>query len=462
MKSIEVVSTHQTTASPSASLSAHSSLPPSLWAATAEPPVNTPPLAASVNVDVAIVGAGFTGLSTALHLAGQGLSICVIDTYEPGWGASGRNGGQVIPGLKYDPDALLRRFGPEDGETVIRTAGGAADTVFDLIARYGIVCGATRQGWIQPTHSTRLLGTLHARARQWETRGAQVELLDRGDVARRLGTDAFVGGWVDRRAGSIQPLSYVRGLARAAQTLGVAIHGGTRAQRLERLGTGWRVHTAQATDLGGSVKSPAGPTIDAKQVLIATNGYSDTLWPGLARSVMAANSLIVATQPLPAALGATILPGGEVASDSRRLLLYFRKDDAGRVLIGGRGPFREPHGAADWAHLERAAGLMYPQLKGVEYEYRWAGRIAITRDFLPHIHLPAPGLTIALGYNGRGIAMATTLGKHLAAHIAAHDKGAAGRLPLPPTSVTPIPLHALQRFYISAGVAWYALLDALS
>jgi glycine/D-amino acid oxidase-like deaminating enzyme len=421
-------------------------LPSSLWAATAEPAVDTPPLDASISAEVLIVGAGYTGLSTALHLAGQGVKVCVIDANEPGWGASGRNGGQVIPGLKYDPDELIRRYGSRDGEALALIAGSAADMVFDLIERYGIQCDATRNGWVQPTHSTKLIGTLHARARQWEARGAPVELLDRTQVSKRLGTEAFVGGWIDKRAGSVQPLSYARGLARAAKAAGVAIHGGTRAAALERRPDGWRVRCA-----GGCV-------IDAKQVLLATNGYTDALWPGLAQSVIAANSFIVATRPLPADIGATVLPGREVASDSRRLLLYFRKDAAGRLLMGGRGPFRDPRSAVEWAHLERAARLMYPQLEGIEYEYRWAGRIAITRDFLPHVHTPEQGLTIALGYNGRGIAMATTLGKHLAAFMS----GAAQGLPLPPTSVKPIPFHAFQRVYISAGVAWYGLLDALS
>jgi glycine/D-amino acid oxidase-like deaminating enzyme len=421
-------------------------LPPSLWAATAEPAVDTPPLDASASTDVLIVGAGYTGLSTALHLAGQGVKVCVIDANEPGWGASGRNGGQVIPGLKYDPEELIRRYGSRDGEALAQIAGSAADTVFDLIERHGIQCDATRNGWIQPTHSTKLIGTLHARARQWEARGAPVELLDRTQVSKRLGTDTFIGGWIDKRAGSVQPLSYARGLARAAKAAGVAIHGATPAAALERGPDGWRVKCA-----GGCV-------IDAKQVLLATNGYTDALWPGLAQSVIAANSFIVATRPLPTDIGATVLPGREVASDSRRLLLYFRKDAAGRLLMGGRGPFRDPRSPAEWAHLERAARLMYPQLEGIEYEYRWAGRIAITRDFLPHVHTPEKGLTIALGYNGRGIAMATTLGKHLAAFMS----GAAQGLPLPPTSIKPIPFHALQRVYISAGVAWYGLLDALS
>lgn len=157
------------------------------------------------------------------------------------------------------------------------------------------------------------------------------------------------------------------------------------------------------------------------------DAYTDGLWPGLAQSVIAANSFIVATEPLPDALARTILPGDEVASDSRRLLLYFRKDASGRLLMGSRGPFREPRGAADWAHLERSVKLMFPQLENVRHEYRWAGRIAITRDFLPHVHRPAPGLTIALGYNGRGIALATTLGRHLAAAMSGAARAAARR-----------------------------------
>jgi glycine/D-amino acid oxidase-like deaminating enzyme len=217
--------------------------------------------------------------------------------------------------------------------------------------------------------------------------------------------------------------------------------------KLAREGGRWRVETA------------GGAAVSAERVVIATNGYTDGLWPGLRQSVIAANSFIVATRPLAPDVGKGILSGGEVASDSRRLLLYFRRDAAGRLLMGGRGPFAEPRTAGDWAHLERAAALMYPQLEGVEYEYRWAGRVAITSDFLPHVHEPAPGVTIALGYNGRGIAMATTLGKHLAAHLAGD-----ARMPLPlgVTSIRPIPFHGLQRFYIAAGVAWYRLLDSLS
>lgn len=422
-------------------------LPDSLWAATATAGPLTPPLRDDASFDVAIVGAGFTGLSTALHLAERGVRVSVLDAAEPGWGASGRNGGQVIPGLKYDPDELVRRFGASTAEPLIDVIGRAADTVFDLIAKYRIECAAVRRGWIQPAPSQAMLETVTRRARQWEARGVNVTLLDAAEVSRRLGTHAYVGGWIDQRAGSLHPLNYTRGLARAAQSLGVRVHGQTPVVALSREHNRWRLSTAQ------------GATVTAERVVIATNGYTGALWPGLRQSVIAANSFLVATQPLAPAIGGDILAGGEVASDSRRLLLYFRRDAAGRLVMGGRGPFAEPAGATDWAHLERAVELMYPQLKGVRYDYRWAGRVAITADFLPHVHEPAPGLTIALGYNGRGIALATTMGRHLAARIAGDTRMP---FPFPVTAVKPIPMHGLQRFYITAGVAWYRLLDALA
>ncbi|OWY29105.1 NAD(P)/FAD-dependent oxidoreductase [Herbaspirillum robiniae] len=421
--------------------------PPSLWAATGGAAVDAPPLMQSTRCDVAIVGAGYTGLSTALHLAESGVSVCVVDAAEPGWGASGRNGGQVIPGLKYDPDQLRVMFGTTVADPLIAAIGSAADTVFELIRRHGIECDALRNGWIQPTHSDKTMRALEKRARQWQAEGAHAQLMDGAEVARHIGTQAYVGGWKDHRAGSIHPLKYCRGLARAAQGLGVAIHGGTRVARLERREGGWRLHTA------------GGAHIDAGRVVIATNGYTDDLWPRLRQSVIAANSFIVATRPLPEALGASILPGREVASDSRRLLLYYRRDAQGRLLMGGRGPFADPGGAQDFSHLERSVELLFPQLKGVEYEYRWAGRVAITRDFLPHVHEPAPGLTIALGYNGRGIAMSSTIGRCLAQRLC----GQAGtHFPFPVSTIHPIPFHGLQRFYIAAGVAWYSVLDRLS
>ncbi|SEF30741.1 FAD-binding oxidoreductase [Variovorax sp. NFACC27] len=421
-------------------------LPPSLWADTAPPAPPAPPLAESRKVDVLIVGGGFTGLSAALHLAEAGVQACVLEAHEPGWGASGRNGGQVNPSLKHDPEDLVRIYGPERAEPLIDAVSRSADLVFELIARHGIDCQPVRNGWLQVAYSPKDVAGLHARARQWAKLGVRTEQLDHAAVSARLGTEAFAGGWLDGRAGSIQPLAYTRGLVCAAQAAGASVHGGTEVTALERRGSHWHASTS------------TGASVTAEQVLIATNGYTGALWPKLQRTVLAANSFIVATEPLKGAAADAILPGGETASTSQRLLLYFRKDAQGRLLMGGRGHFADPAGPADFAHLERSLELLFPQLGPLRYEYRWAGRIAVTRDFMPHVHTPAPGVTVALGYNGRGIALATSMGRHVAARIAGSRDG----FPYPVTPIQPIPLHGLQRFYIAGGVAWYSLLDRLA
>jgi sarcosine oxidase len=421
-------------------------LPPSLWAATANPGVHTPALQDDLQVDVAVVGAGYTGLVTALHLARQGVRVCVLDAGEPGWGASGRNGGQVIPGLKHDPEQLLRLYGAEQGQRLIEVAGGAADEVFELIRHYDIQCDATRKGWIQPATTPAAMRVIERRAEQWRQRGVAVEMLDQGRVAQRIGSYDYLGAWVDPRAGSVHPLNYVRGLARAAQQEGAQIHGHTRVTGLRRDSRGWTLSTATRRE------------VRAERVVLATDGYTDELWPKLRQTVLAANSFIVATRPLPEHLRNTVLPKGEVCSDARRLLVYFKQDAQGRLLMGGRGPFAEPRSDSDWNHLRNSVFGLFPQLKGVEFEYQWAGRVALTQDFLPHLHEPAPGLSILLGYNGRGIAMASTLGRHLAQRLL----GQAEHFPFPVSPIRPIPFHGLQRLYLGVGIAWYRLLDAIA
>lgn len=420
-------------------------LPPSLWASTAAPGVHTPPLAEDKQVDVAVVGAGYTGLVTALHLAREGARVCVLDAGEPGWGASGRNGGQVIPGLKHDPDELLRMYGGEQAERLIEVAGTAADEVFELIRHYDIACDATRKGWIQPAATPAAMRAVERRAQQWRCRGVPVEMLDKGSVAQRIGSYDYLGAWVDPRAGSVQPLSYARGLARAAIAEGAQIHGHNRVTGLHRDSRGWTLTTDTRR------------TVSAERVVLATNGYTDDLWPKLRQTVLAANSFIVATRPLPDALRRTVLPGGEVCSDARRLLLYFKQDAQGRLLLGGRGPFAEPKAASDWNHLRRSVLGLFPHLAGVEFEYQWSGRVALTQDFMPHLHEPAPGLSILLGYNGRGIAMSSALGRHLAQRLL----GKAQQFPFPLSPIRPIPFHGLQRLYLGVGIAWYRLLDAV-
>jgi len=419
-------------------------LAPSLWAATATPAPPAPPLEESTSADVCIVGGGFAGLSTALHLAERGIRALVLEAREPGWGASGRNGGQVIPGLKYDPDEIVAMFGAERGQRLIEFAGGTADIVFQLIEKHRMDVPRTRNGWIQGAHTAAAVELVRSRAEQWSRLGAPVQFLDKPTADRLLGTDKYLGGWLDRRGGAIQPLSYARGLAKAALDAGARIHGETPATRLVRAGARWSVQTGR------------GATVTADRVVICTNGYTGELWPKLRQTAIAVNSYQVATEPLGDNLQRSVLPEGHVLSDTRQLLLYFRRDHQGRLIMGGRGPFREPKGEGDWAHLVRVIQKMFPQLAGVPIAFRWCGRIAVTRDHLPHLHEPAPGLLIDMGCQGRGIGLQTAVGKAMAEYIATSNAAA---LPLPFTPIEPIPFHALQRLYVGALVAWYRLTD---
>jgi glycine/D-amino acid oxidase-like deaminating enzyme len=419
-------------------------LEPSLWTATAPPAPPTPPLEESAHADVCVIGGGYAGLSTALHLAERGVRTLVLEAKEPGFGGSGRNGGQVIPGLKYDPDDLEAMFGREQGAKLVAFAGRTADVVFDLIARHRMDVSHARNGWIQGAHSRPSVEETKRRAEQWARRGAPVQWLDKTETDRHLGTTQYLASWIDRRGGAVQPLAYARGLAKAAIAAGVAIHGQTKATHLARDANRWVVTTQR------------GARVTADRVVICTNAYSDDLWPRLRRTVIAPNSYQIATEPLSDNIRKSILPFGQVSSDARKLLLYFRLDDRGRLLLGGRGPFREPRDASDWQHLEVMLPRLFPQVKGARIDYRWCGRVAITRDFLPHIHEPAPGLLIDIGCMGRGVALQTALGQAMADYVAS---GNAGALPLPLRPIRPLPFHALNKAYFAAAVTWYRFLD---
>jgi glycine/D-amino acid oxidase-like deaminating enzyme len=417
-----------------------------LWAHTAKPAPVTQPLMRDAAADVAIIGGGYAGLSTALHLAEAGFSVMVLEAHGIGWGASGRSGGQVIPGIKFDPDGMRRLFGEEGGKAAAEAFGSTADRTFRLIDRYGIACDATNRGWVQPAHSKAALTTVRDRCRQWERLGADVAPLSKAEVADLLGTELYEGGWIDRRGGSVQPLSYTRGLARACLDLGVEIAIATRAKDIVASGDQWRV----ITDRGASVR--------ADRVVVCTNGYSNALWPGVEKTIIAANSFQIATTPLPRPAHDRILKGGVVASDTRQLLSYWRRDAAGRLLLGGRGTFTDPQSPEDFAHLERNLRRIYPEVAEQPIEFRWFGRVAITRDFLPHIHEPAPGILVLVGCQGRGVALYTAMGEWLAGYIATGEESA---LPLPITRIRPIPAHALRRLYVSAVISWYRVRDAL-
>ncbi len=415
----------------------------SLWSATANPSPDCPPLRGQAETEVAIVGGGFTGLSAALHLAEAGVAVTLLEAETPGWGASGRNGGQVNPGLKEDPDAIEARFGSDMGSRMVRLSGEAANLVFSLIRRHRIDCAGQQVGWIQPIHNEEARKVVEARVGQWTRRGAPLRVLSRTETADLLGTDVYLGGMMDERGGNLHPLNYALGLAWAAQGAGARLHGQSRVTGMERQGTGWRLTTAQ----GG---------VTARRVLLCTNGYTDGLAPGLARTVVPIRSIQVATAPLSDNIRRSILPGGHSASDSRRLLLYFRLDPEGRFVMGGRGDYSERGTRQQMDKLRRASIEMYPQLAQADWAHAWGGFVAMTADHYPHLDRVGPNAVAALGYNGRGVAMATAMGRVLADWARGTPEA---ELDFPVTDLRPIPFHFLRRPAVSALLNWYRLRD---
>lgn len=369
-----------------------------LWHERSQAPVLTSRLPSRARC--VVIGAGYTGLSTALALTSGSAEegeVIVIDGLNVGDGASGRNGGQVIPGLKLNPDELVQRFGEARGEPLADLVGGAADYVFRLIERLGIDCGARQDGWLQAAHSDKALRALQVRAGQWQARNAAVRMLDTRQAAQLLGTSIYHGALLDERAGQLQPYQYIHGLASVARQRGVKIFERCAALQLKPAERGWTVITAHGD-------------IQADQVVIATNAYSSPLLPALPHTYVTLWSLQAATAPLSAALQEQILPGGLPVSDTYRVLRYFRKTEDGRFVLGTRGPFRDALNLNDLARVRREMLDIYPMLEQTPLTHCWCGRVAVPSAAIPILSQPAPGLTVALGYYGRGVAMATRMG----------------------------------------------------
>ena len=415
----------------------------SLWSATANQTPTCPKLTAELEADVAIIGAGFTGLSAALHLAKLGKNVVVLEAQTPGWGASGRNGGQVNPGLIENPNHAISKFGADMGRRMIALSGGAGKLVFDLIAQHDIECDVRPVGWLRAAHNDTALRSLERKATQWQTHGASMQCLNAVEIAQLLGTEAYVGGIVDPRGGNIHPLNYALGLANAAIAAGAKICGQTK---VEAVVTGGSFHTIISAH--GKVR--------ARKVLVCTNGYTGDLIPGLRQSVVPIRSVQVATAPLCNNLRASILPGLHAPSDTRRLLSYFRTDAAGRFIMGARGAYTPGATKVRFAQARAVATDLFPQLADVMWEYEWGGYIAATADHYPHLHDMGNGIAAGLGYNGRGVAMATAMGKVLgdwASGVPNSD------LDFPVSNLRKISFHRLHRLVVEATVAHYKFMD---
>jgi glycine/D-amino acid oxidase-like deaminating enzyme len=420
-------------------------LPPSLYAETARPAIAAPPLDGDRRTSVAVIGGGFTGISAALHLAERGVDVTLLEAHQPGWGASGRNGGHVNPGLKYDPDDIERDFGPDLGARMVAFSGNAPQVVFDLVRTNQIQCEARQGGTLRAAYSASNAAQLRGSAEQNILRGLPVTLLE-GDAAREMtGTPRYLAAMLDRRGGSVNPLGYARGLAEAATRAGARIHGGSAVANIARRDGGWAVAT------------PSG-TVHAEKLVLATNAYTDDIWPKLRRSVVPVFSGIVATEPLPSEMVARILPNGAVLYENGQITVYYRVDVEGRLVMGGRSPMRDGVSFDTLGWLIRYTERLWPELRGVRWTHAWNGQLAVTTDHYPHFHEPAEGVLISLGYNGRGVAMATTMGGEIARRMLGTP---VAELNMPVTTLKEIPFHALWKTAAAARIVYGRIRDAL-
>ncbi|WP_421358823.1 NAD(P)/FAD-dependent oxidoreductase [Agrobacterium rosae] len=407
-----------------------------LWEKTAPKPPVTSSLEGQERADVVVVGGGFTGLSAALHLSERGIKVIVLEGKEIGFGGAGRNVGLINGGMWVMPKELPDVLGPVYGERLLDLLGNAPFLVREIIEKHQIECQLEKNGTLHCAVGEKGLAEIRERCAQWAARGAPVRVLDAQETADRVGSSAYSGALLDERAGTLQPLAYVRGLAHAAQTAGATIYTSSPVIDSQPDGEGWAVKTAK-----GSVR--------ADWVIVATEAYSTGPWKIMRDEQVYLPYFNVATKPLGDNVRKTILPNREGCWDTNEILSSFRMDQAGRLVFGSVGALRNTGANVHPAWAKRAMKRLFPQLGEIEFECEWYGQIGMTDDSVPRFHKFAKNVVGFCGYNGRGIAPGTVFGKTLAAHVAGDISEDA--LPLPVTDPQARSFRALKEAYYEAG-----------
>ncbi|TYO90053.1 NAD(P)/FAD-dependent oxidoreductase [Oceanicella actignis] len=391
---------------------------PSWYAHSAAPFPELPPLRGEARADVCVIGGGFTGLSTALHLAERGAQVTLVEAHRVGWGASGRNGGQVAVGQRLWQEEIERMLGPDDARAAWEIGRDAARLVRALIARHGIDC-AWRDGILHPNHRRRFDGPARAHVeRMRKVYGYEgLEWLEPDEMRAALDARGYHGGYRDREAGHLHPLNYARGLARAAMTAGARLHETTEALAIE----------------DGAVRLEDG-ILRAETIVVACNGYLGRLLPEAAARVLPINNFIIATEPLPPERVRAIIPGGEAVADSRFVVNYFRFSEDGRMLFGGGESYGDAFPRDIKGYVRRRMLKVLPQLADARIDFGWGGTLGITMTRLPFFAEVRPGVFNASGYSGSGVAMGTMAGQLLAEALNGDRRrfDVMARLPAPP------------------------------
>jgi gamma-glutamylputrescine oxidase len=422
--------------------------PSSVWVTTAHPALQLPRLERDLQTDIAIIGAGYTGLSAAHHLSRAGVSCVVLEANHVGWGGSGRNGGMAVLRYKTSWAALARDLGDERTRYLHRLLLSAIDLLEAAVAEYHIDCAFSRCGHITAANGRSAVAMLEADV-HWlsNARDRAPRMLGADETKELTGTPAYVGAYLDPRAGGIHPLNYVRGLAAGVSSKGVPIFIDTPV-------TGFIEEQERV------VLETARGVVRAGQALIATNAYTALVPFGtdLGSRVVPVSTSVVTTEPLTDALLSGILPQRHVVSDTRHLLNYFRIAPGNRLLYGGRGSLTGKESPDVYSGLERKLVETYPALAGIAIDHRWSGRVAVTLDDFPHVGRVSPRVAYAMGYGGRGVVLTNLLGKMLA-QLAMGESIDGG--PMSSAPFTRIPLQALRIPAMKAVAGYYGLLDKL-
>jgi glycine/D-amino acid oxidase-like deaminating enzyme len=416
--------------------------PPSLWAATAPERALAPAFAGSAETDVAVIGAGFTGLSAAIEIARGGGHVTVLEGKAVGWGASGRNNGQVIPVLtSAEPDMWIKRYGAA-GERMVQLIGNSANILFDLVREFDMDAEAEQSGWFQPAHTPGRVAVSRKRVEAWQKYGFPAELKSAQQSRDLLGTDFWHGGMYNPTGGHINPLALARGMAKAAEGLGATIHETSPVSSYAREGAHWVIRTASGT-------------LRARALILATNAYTAELSAGLApriaKSVIPVLSWQMSTQPLGDNMRKGILQGRQAVSDTRGDLRFFRYDARNRLITGGAVMGNYNVASRVRAKAARSLAEAFPDLGAPEMTHVWSGYIGMNWDRFPRVHRLGPDGWAWVACNGRGVALGTALGRELARAAMGVKES---ELALPITEPKQFPAHNILRRVAPAYLAW--------
>ena len=397
-------------------------------------------------VDVAIVGSGYTGLTAARVLAKAGNSVVVMDQFKIGWGASSRNGGMATPGLKQDIFKIHKKYGMDYAREFWKSSVDAIDLLEQIIIEEKIDCDWSRKGHIALSCKQSHYDELPEYA-AWikKEMGHKKIIVPREEIRSEIGTDSYFGGLSDESSGGLQPAKYVDGLARAVIGLGVRLCGGTRVEKLNRNGDGHELITSK-----GDMK--------AKEVIIATNGYTDMLVPELKPKIFSVGSYIIVTEPLPQDLQDALSPKRRMFYDSKWFINYFRLTPDGRMLWGGRNNLSTDLDLNESAeNLSQQVYKVFPELNDYEFTHTWTGKLGITFDLMPHIG-NINGIHYAFGYGGHGLSIATYLGTELGLLIS----GEKDRSPYKEISHQTMFFYRKKPWFLPFAARYYRFLDWIS